>query len=172
MRHPTMRLRQPDDLDTCIEMLRAVHETDGYPLRWPADPRRWLNPPHLLQAWLAEDPTGAIVGHVAVRYLHDGGGDVAAHTGRADLSRLYVAPGARRRGVAGALVACVVSWAARHGHVLTLDVTEERRSAATAFYEATGWRHLTTTDADWVADDGSPVRLRRYVLDPAPRTRM
>jgi hypothetical protein len=33
---------------------------------------------------------------------------------------------------------------------------------AVAFYEAAGWHHTHTTDADWTAPDDRPVRLRHY----------
>jgi hypothetical protein len=52
------------------------------------------------------------------------------------------------------------SWAAE----LTLNVTDELRSAAVAFYEATGWQHSHTTDADWTTPDGRPVKPRHYVF--------
>jgi hypothetical protein len=57
------------DLAKCVDVLRAVHEADGYPLNWPADPPRWLTARRLLQAWIAEDPEGTVVGHVALQHL-------------------------------------------------------------------------------------------------------
>jgi GNAT superfamily N-acetyltransferase len=150
------------DLDRCVDALRAVHEADAYPLNWPADPRGWLTPPRLLQAWIAEEPDGAVAGHVAVQRLPDVS-DSQAPAHHAELSRLYVTPAARRRSVASALIRHARSWTAEHGYELTLNVTDEHRSAAVAFYEATGWRHSHTTDADWTTPDGRPVRLRHYV---------
>jgi GNAT superfamily N-acetyltransferase len=158
MTPPRIRARQPADLDGCVEALRAVHEVDDYPLNWPGDPRGWLDPPRLLRAWIAEGPGGDVAGHVAVQSLPGVPGD------RAELSRLYVTPAARRRALADALVGRVRSWAAEHGYELTLDVTDHHRSAAVAFYEATGWRYSHTTEADWTTPDGGPVRLRHYVL--------
>jgi GNAT superfamily N-acetyltransferase len=146
-------------LDRCVQALRAVHETDAYPLNWPADPRGWLDPPGLLRAWIAEEPGGAVDGHVAVQRAQ--GETPARHV---ELSRLYVAPAARRRSLASALVDRVRLWAAEHEYDLTLNVTDEHRSAAVAFYEAEGWRHTHTTDADWTTPDGKPVRLRHYIL--------
>jgi hypothetical protein len=58
----------------------------------------------------------------------------------------------------------VRTWAAEHGYDLTLTVTDEHRSAAVAFYEATGWRYSHTADADWTTADGRPVKLRHYIL--------
>jgi len=57
------------------------------------------------------------------------------------------------------------SWAAEQHYQLTLNVTDGQRSAAVAFYEATGWRHTRTTDADWTTSDGKPVKLRHYILN-------
>ena len=152
----TIRDRRPGDLQGCADVLRAVHEADAYPLNWPADPQRWLTPPRLLRAWIAEDADGTIAGHVAVQDSVDD---------RAELSRLFVAPAARRRSVASALVRHVRSWAAEHSYGLMLEVAEERRSAAVDFYEATGWQPVGASDADWATADGRPVRLRRYVLE-------
>jgi GNAT superfamily N-acetyltransferase len=157
MSRPTIRPRRATDLDQCVEALRAVHEADAYPLHWPADPRGWLDPPRLLQAWVVEAVEGTVDGHVAVQRIHDAGHHV-------ELSRLFVAPAARRRALAGALVNHARTWAAEHECDLTLNVTDEHRSAAVAFYEATGWRHTHTTDAGWSTPDGRPVRLRHYTL--------
>jgi GNAT superfamily N-acetyltransferase len=136
---------------------------DAYPLNWPADPHGWLNPPRLLQAWIAEEASGPVDGHIAVqRLVTNSHIDTSAR--QVELSRLYVTPAARRRSLASALVGNVRSWAAEHEYDLTLNVTDEHRSAAIAFYEATGWRHIHTTDADWTTPDRRPVRLRHYLL--------
>jgi GNAT superfamily N-acetyltransferase len=81
------------------------------------------------------------------------------------VSRLFVTPDARRQGVAEALVRRAVEWARANGLRLTLNVTEEQRSAAIAFYEATGWRYTQTSVAGWTGPAGEPVRLRHYELD-------
>nr|WP_165449516.1 GNAT family N-acetyltransferase [Krasilnikovia cinnamomea] len=164
MSRPTIRARRLTDLDQCVQTLRAVHETDAYPLNWPADPRRWLNPPRLLQAWIAEEVGGAVDGHVAVQRI------TSEKAGRhVELSRLFIAPAARRRALASALVDHIRIWAAEQEYGLTLNVTDEHRSPAVAFYEATGWRHTHTTDAEWASPDGRPVRLRHYILPSRTR---
>jgi GNAT superfamily N-acetyltransferase len=152
-------------MDRCVQALQAVHENDAYPLNWPADPLSWLNPPRLLQAWIAGDSGGIVDGHVAVQRLPS-----EASARHVELSRLFVTPAARRRSLAGALVDHVRSWAAEHDYDLTLNVTDGPRSAAVAFYEATGWRHTHTTDADWTTPDGRPVKLRHYTLRVRRRT--
>ncbi|WP_433365778.1 GNAT family N-acetyltransferase [Actinoplanes sp. CA-142083] len=148
-----IRERTAGDLDACVAGLRAVHLTDGYPRNWPADPAGWLSPPRLLRAWVAELPEVGLAGHVAVQ-------------GDGEVSRLFVVPGARRQGVAEALVRQAVAWARASGQVLTLNVTDEQRSAAIAFYEATGWRYTHTTVAGWTGPAGEPVRLLHYRLEP------
>lgn len=165
MRPLIVRTRHATDLDECVEALRAVHNADAYPLNWPADPHGWLTPPRLLQAWIAEGPRGTVAGHVAVQRLSNTANSQAPAR-HAELSRLYVTPAARRHSVASRLVRQARSWAADQGYELTLNVTDEHRPAAVAFYEATGWQHRHTTDADWTGPDGSPVKLRHYILPP------
>lgn len=145
-----VRLRRADDLDRCVDALRLVHDADAYPLNWPDDPRAWLEPADA--AWVAEDGEGVIVGHVAVK--------------RYELCRLFVVPAARRQpfSVGRSLVARVRTWAERRGCRLTLNVVDEQRSAAVAFYEATGWRFTHSTEAGFTGPDGQAVRLLHYAL--------
>lgn len=143
----TIRARRPEDLDSCVDVLRAVRLADGYPMKWPSDPRAWLDRPELDQAWVAESAPGVIVGHVAVQ------------NGR-EVTRLFVAPAARRLRVAGTLLDHVSVWA---GGRLILNVVDKADSAAVGFYEATGWRYTHTTTAGWSGPRGEAVRLRHYV---------
>jgi GNAT superfamily N-acetyltransferase len=125
-----------------VATLRVVHEEDGYPLNWPADPPAWLTPPDLRGAWVAVE--GAVVtGHAIV-------------TGEGELSRLFVSPQRRGTGLARELIAHA---RAAHGGPLVLEVAN---SAAAAYYEHTGWIFTGSAVADWTAPDGSPVTLRRY----------
>jgi ribosomal protein S18 acetylase RimI-like enzyme len=167
----SVRPRRDADLDGCVEALRLVHAADAYPLNWPRDPRAWLAPADA--AWVAEAADGTIVGHVAVR--------------EDELCRLFVVPAARRGtpppagleqeshrppraakggGIGRALVDEAKAWAAARGRGLTLNVVDEQRSAAVAFYESTGWRFTHFSDANWTGPDGQPVRLRHYVTGP------
>ena len=159
-----IRDRRSADLDRCVEALAVVHHVDGYPMNWPADPRRWLCSIGSLQAWVAETDLGAVVGHVALRRVtppNPAGESSTPPT--AEVSRLFVVPTARRQGVATWLLRHAQKWATEHGFDLTLEVTNEERSAAIALYERTGWRHTHTTTANWTAPDGKTVRLRHYV---------
>ena len=143
----TIRARRSEDLEQCVEVLRAVRLADGYPMKWPSDPRAWLDRPQLDQAWVAQSSPGVIDGHVAVQ------------NGR-EVTRLFVAPAARRRRVASALLDHVSVWA---GGRVILNVIDKPGSPAVAFYEATGWRYTHTTTADWSGPRGEAVRLRHYV---------
>ncbi|MFI7600878.1 GNAT family N-acetyltransferase [Actinoplanes sp. NPDC049681] len=147
-------------MDACVTALRHTYEADSYPLNWPHDPRRWLTPPGLLHAWVAEHPSGVVAGHVVLQRVasaHDGDQPVA------ELSRLYVIPAARRRSIASALVTHAREWASERNLGLTLTVTDQRRSGAVAFYGASGWQYTHSTRAGWLAPDGSDVTLRHYV---------
>jgi GNAT superfamily N-acetyltransferase len=143
----TIRARRSEDLDRCVDVLREVRLANGYPMKWPSDPRAWLDRPELDQAWVAESSPGVIVGHVAVQ------------NGR-EITRLFVAPAARRLKVASALLDHVSVWA---GGRMILNVIDDPGSPAVAFYEGTGWRYTHTTTADWTGARGEAVRLRHYV---------
>jgi len=150
-----IRERRAADLPACVAGLRSVHEADGYPLTWPSDPAAWLSPARLAQAWVAELPEAGLAGHVAIQCD-------AVPGAAAEVSRLFVVPTARRRGVAEALMAQAVQWARQRRLPLVLEVVDEGRSSAIAFYESHGWQCTGTTVADWTGPDGSPVKLRHY----------
>ncbi|MBB4693811.1 GNAT family N-acetyltransferase [Paractinoplanes abujensis] len=143
----TIRLRRPEDLDQCVDVLRQVRLVNGYPAKWPSDPGAWLDRPEFDQAWVAESKPGLLVGHVAVQ------------NGR-EVTRLFVTPAARRLGVASAMLNHVSIWA---GGRLILSVVDKPGSPAVAFYESTGWRYTRTTTADGTGPRGEAVRLRHYV---------
>ncbi|MCU7724804.1 GNAT family N-acetyltransferase [Actinoplanes sp. KI2] len=148
-----IRERRDADLPGCVSGLRAVHEADGYPLNWPPDPAGWLSPPGLARAWVAELPGIEPAGHLAVQTVSDTS---------AEVSRLFVVPTARRRGVAEALMTRAVEWARERRLGLSLEVAGDRRSPAVAFYESHGWRYTHTSVADWTGPGGRPVELRHY----------
>lgn len=158
-----------------------MHRRDRYPLNWPADPYRWLSPDNTRHAWIAERGN-IVVGHVAVHCPVTKTDPVAATgpgsatgpvtaTGPggsatvAEVSRLFVAPAARRHNTATKLLHHARQWATEHQLDLTLEIVDEPGSAAAiALYERTGWRHTHTATADWTSPGGRPVRLRRYTL--------
>ena len=147
------RLRRSEDIDECVAALHAVHLRDGYPVRWPTDPARWLSPLGLRAAWVALDAEG-VAGHVLLR--DDRRGDAGA----LEVGRLFVRPSARRQGLAVRLLDVCRDEAASLDRDLVLETVDG--SAAIHLYESTGWRRTETTTADWVDAAGAPVMLHRY----------
>jgi Ser/Thr protein kinase RdoA (MazF antagonist)/GNAT superfamily N-acetyltransferase len=157
--HARIRDRRPSDLADCVSALRAVHETDGYPMNWPEDPIAWLSPADGLQAWVAVTDDGGVAGHVMLQSTSTA--SVSA------VARLFVAPRARGCGLGARLLDHVRQWAAERGIDLVLEVTAGERSSAIALYERTGWRRTGTEQASWTAPSGEPVLLYRYALPPS-----
>jgi GNAT superfamily N-acetyltransferase len=159
----SIRDREAADLQRCLSILADVHRLDHYPLNWPGDPHQWLSPPNTLHAWIAEARPAAVVGHVAVHQATSAANPAAMTA--VEVSRLFVAPTARRHGVAIKLLGQVRQWATERRLDLALEIVDAPRSgAAMALYESTGWQHTHTATATWTSPDGSPVRLRRYTL--------
>jgi GNAT superfamily N-acetyltransferase len=154
-----------EDLPGCVRALRAVHERDGYPAWWPDDPAAWLCPSGYGAGWVAHDEAGEILGHVCVVLnpealsvaLDDGGRLVG-------VSRLFVAPAARGRGLrlGERLLAAAQDWAFGHGSQLVLEVVDDG-GPAVALYERLGWRLVDRRVADWVTPSGHRHHLRIYL---------
>jgi ribosomal protein S18 acetylase RimI-like enzyme len=150
-----------------LAVLRATHEQDAYPVLWPDQPADFAAPPDVLVAWAAAGPDGSFVGHVCIRPPH--GPPLAVWekgTGRRaeDLgvvSRLYVAPAARRLGVAQLLLGTAVDAIRRRGGLAVLDVLT-RYQPAVALYEKSGWSHLG--GFVWPMPDGSEEPSYAYAL--------
>jgi ribosomal protein S18 acetylase RimI-like enzyme len=141
----------------CVEILAQVHRTSGYPTNWPDDPAGWLTPPELVGAWVAVGDEVPVMGHVVLRQLPvDSAGQAVA-----EVSRLFVAPSARRQGVAQALLDQAMHWATANSQDLVLEVTDNLR-AAQALYERANFRHSATKQADWTTPAGHPVTLYKY----------
>jgi ribosomal protein S18 acetylase RimI-like enzyme len=166
-----IRPRAPEDMPECVAVLRRVHETDGYPSRWPRDPAGWLTPAGLEAAWVAV-AGDSIAGHAAlVRgvnascVLHATGRD-AGELG--EVARLFVDPAARRAGHARELLEIVTGHAVAHGLQPVLDVVDDSL-AAIALYEEAGWQLVGTEMATWVTPAGIRPKVRWYV-GPMPTT--
>lgn len=153
----SIRDRVPADLRSCISVLADVHRRDRYPLHWPTDPYRWLSPANTQHAWVAERGN-TIVGHIAIHHpvattdpASTTDPDSATGPGSAtvaEVSRLFVAPAARRHHTATKLLHHARQWATGHQLDLTLEIVDEPGSAAAiALYERTGWRHTDTATA-------------------------
>ncbi|MBV1936167.1 GNAT family N-acetyltransferase [Streptomyces sp. BV286] len=153
----SVRPRTDEDLDACVRVLAAVHESDGYPVNWPDEPGGWLSQSSLLTAWVAERDS-RVVGHVALS--RDEPGDLApglwrarrdANAVTAVVSRLFVAPEARGNGIGALLLTRASQEAGRRGLHPVLDVVATDRAAA-ALYERQGWQRLATAEQRWAPD--------------------
>lgn len=164
-----IRPRTLADLPALERALRAVHEVDGYPRRWPANPDSWWRPAGLLGAWVAVAPGGEVVGHVLLRPPP---GDATAQEavratglpaeGLAFAARLFVAPAARGSGVGAALLDTAREEARRLGFQAALDVDTDSL-AAVALYERLGWRRVATVPDTWQIAQGTDASLHVYV---------
>jgi ribosomal protein S18 acetylase RimI-like enzyme len=147
-----VRRRVTADLDACVAALAEVHAADGYPMRWPADPVRWLRPD--LPGWVA-DLDGRVVGHVLLESVDDG----------ATLSRLFVTPAGRGRRLGEQLIAAALDAATARSLAVTLEVVDSG-AAAIALYRRLGWRHTGTGPGNWLTPDGTPPTVHYFA---APR---
>ncbi|GLY27955.1 GNAT family N-acetyltransferase [Kineosporia sp. NBRC 101731] len=173
-----VRPRAETDVRATAVQLRRVHERDGYPLLWPDDPQKWLSPPGTVTAWVAVETDGLVLGHLCVVTGVDDPAvtDLARSTGRteselAGVSRLFVAPAARGRGLrlGERLLEEARAWARDHDRLLMLDVVEDGGSAV-ALYERLGWQQADRRVADWATPDGRYLPMRIYLAPPYPRT--
>ncbi|MFI7230943.1 GNAT family N-acetyltransferase [Nonomuraea angiospora] len=143
-----IRDRTPDDLDACTKALAEVQAGDRYPVDWPRDPARWLTPDGMVRAWIAVEGE-AVLGHVAL-------------TRDMEVTRLFVTPAARGRGLAARLLGTV---RAAVETPLKLEVSSEG-TAAIAFYERSGWRRVGSSRAPWLNAAGEPALVYHYVSPP------
>jgi GNAT superfamily N-acetyltransferase len=142
-----IRARTTDDIDALRGMVRAIHESDGYPALLPADVQSFVVTTNCLAAWVCEHE-GRVVGHVALHtvWSDEVAGMAVAALGRtrenlASVSRLFVETEYRRRGVAGRLLGIATSEAREQGLWPVLDVVTTYGSAV-ALYEREGWARL------------------------------
>ena len=107
------------------------------------------------------------VGDVALNLLarRDGrpvglvsGTEPAEPGGSVELISMWVAPGLRGTGLAGRLIAGVVTWAAAHGHPTSLMVRDDNHGAIRSYLRA-GFVDLGVP-ADWPQDEPAERRMR------------
>lgn len=124
-----------------------MHASDGYPIYGAHDLPGFLTLPDALGIWVAL-VGDELVGHVALRASAEPRTIVESAGRFLDLpldalcvvTRLLVAPGARRLGIGVLLLDEAVGRARRLGLVPVLGVDEG--SGAVAFYERCGWRRV------------------------------
>jgi GNAT superfamily N-acetyltransferase len=140
-----IRPRTDADFVSCVVLLRDVHESAGYPVNWPDDPKDWLTPPDAVGCWVVT-VDGEVAGHVAVTKSEGG----------ALVERLFVDPQQTGQGLGRQLLDHTTKVSADHGLSLTLDVAENC-TAAIALYARAGWRETGRTPIDWGGDQASAV---------------
>jgi GNAT superfamily N-acetyltransferase len=160
-----VRPRADSDLPALVEALRAVHERDGYPVRWKADPAGWLTPDALQGAWVVEH-AGGPVGHAALVAVQPD--EAAALTWSAAagqpverlscLTRLFVALGARGLGGGAALLDAALAHARAAGRTAVLEVSPAD-APAVALYSRHGWRDAGEGPRRWWVPGGGTSRL-------------
>jgi len=150
-----VRSRRPSDLDALVAALAAVHEQDAYPVRSSRVSEDWLTEGTDI-AWVALID-GHVVGHVAL-----------ARTGEGwELTRFFVAVGARGRGVGTALLDVAEAWADADGLPMSLVVMEHNVDAQ-GVYARRGWARGSARRADFVGDDGRRPRMVDYRREAVP----
>jgi GNAT superfamily N-acetyltransferase len=138
-------------------------------MAWPDDPVRWISPAGAMASWVAEI-AGTIVGHscivagveepeVALRV------DIPSER-LATVSRLFVAPAGRGRGLGAALLAASAACASAEDRQLILEVVDDG-GPAVALYERLGWRLVSRRRANWHTPQGLRPPLRIYLAPEA-----
>jgi GNAT superfamily N-acetyltransferase len=166
-----IRPRRSEDVEPCLTLLRGVYGADRYPVRWPQDPAGWLAARDGLAAWVSETD-GALDGHLS---LHGTDETRARRQWRdavpvpverlAVVSRFFVAPAARGRGIGSALIETAQDHAAERGLRLVLDVAHHNHDAI-GFYMRRGWTRVG--NATLVLDDGETLLPLVLFVLPEP----
>lgn len=160
-----VRPRADGDLPALVADLRAVHERDGYPVRWKDDPAGWLTPDGMRAAWVVERD-GRPVGHAALTAVAPDdpatatwAAAVGEHPDRLScLTRLFVVLGARGAGIGAALLDTAVAHARAQGRRAVLEVSPAD-APAVALYRRSGWRSAGDGPARWWVPGGGTSLL-------------
>lgn len=148
----TVRVPRPDELEeTRALMIRVIEHDYGYDYqsRWHEDvddPKGfYLEHPRQTLLVAVDDRTGQIIGTAGVRVLRIAApphpAEILERYDRqrtAELTRVFVLPEARRRGIGRALVEAARAWVAEVGG---FDLIQFHSRTAVAF-----WRAMPTTE--------------------------
>lgn len=155
MRDIEIRPTIPSDLDPLADVLVEVHATDGYPVEGVSDPRAWVQLTRCIGQWTAVIH-GVPVGHVALVPVDSGCPGSAGDTRppvenmqpsvqrTAEITRLFVSPAFRGKGLASRLMDVAEKAARSMGLQVVLDVMEKDKGAQ-ALYESRGWTIIRRT---------------------------
>jgi GNAT superfamily N-acetyltransferase len=166
-----VRRRTDEDVAACEQLVRIVHKLDGYPGHWPSDLRDFVAQPDTLAAWVAL-VDGGIVGHVALLPDSSDASMALAMTATGlpleslgFVSRLFVAPDARRHGVGRTLLEKAATFAHDLGRHPVLDVVTRFQNAID-LYESSRWARAGVVTAHIAGG----VTLEEFVyVAPYPR---
>ncbi|MFC4426053.1 GNAT family N-acetyltransferase [Deinococcus navajonensis] len=146
-----LRQRRPEDLPGLVLILRQVHEADGYPSAWPADPLSFVRATGVVEAWIAE-AEGRPLGQVVL--CEPGRGTLQTLVpGALEIKRLFVGSEGRGSGLAADLMARAHAGAQALERPAALQV-DPRNTAALALYRKLGWQPVATAEAPWLDPDG------------------
>lgn len=162
----TIRPRMAGDVPALAELLERQQPASRYPFVWPfpGGVESFLVRDGELASWVAESPSGALVGHVALaRAEENTEGRLwaeALNVGVDELrcvSVLFTDPDLAGAGVGSALLAHATRAAARDGWpVLDVVASAER---PVQLYQRRGWRIIATIQAPWHPELDLPVHL-------------
>jgi GNAT superfamily N-acetyltransferase len=132
-------------IDLVAERMRAtLIEVEGearggtmYSMDWLRDRVRWHLDGRAAEVVVAEDAAGEIVGHTIYRIESDDAALGAAPLGL--ISTTYVAPAARRHGVAQRLLAHAEDWLRERQVLLSCTWTSETNRPLIALYARNGY---------------------------------
>ena len=143
-----IRRRRTKDLGACARLLRVVYSDGQYPVHWPDAPRAWLSDADVIDAWVVERQ-GEILGHIALSKVgldpfsalrwRELTGHLPPELAR--VSRFFVRPLVRRRGIGAALLDVAVAEIRRRGLIPVVDVVSTSADAIKLF-EDRDWRLL------------------------------
>jgi GNAT superfamily N-acetyltransferase len=163
-----IRPRRDEDLHGCVRLLRRVHENEGYPANWPTDPERWLSSGDSIGAWVVADDDQLVLGHIMLitidpyRAWLEWVKALGLPAERlAVVSRLFVDPDVRRRGLGRQLIRRVEQEADNRGLHPVLDVAVQNH-AAIALYKDHGWLQVGNAVLP-PGDAGHALHLRLLV---------
>lgn len=133
------RMRQ-----TLSEVLGAERGESMYSMAWLIARVQWhLDPDSVVgQVFLAENAAGDVVGHTIVRLEPDGSAGTIGL-----FSTTYVAPGARRQGVATLLLRQGEQWMRSHGMTEAVTYTDQDNVKLQHLYRDHGYRLTPMPDA-------------------------
>ena len=145
-----IRPRDDKDMPQLGDLLKRVHDRDGYPVEGVADPIAWLVSDRLLGAWVA-DLAGKVVGHVILTLASESDDSARIWMSTSSdslesiavLGRLFVDAAARGQGLGRKLAMTATRQAETLGKRAVLDVMAKDKTAIRT-YENLGWRRLAS----------------------------